>query len=172
MENFENIIDKFSKDEDIHVDDIPNLDLYMDQILTFFSDHLSEENNKELLTKAMINNYTKEKILSPVKGKKYTKEQIVQLLCIMNLKQTLTLSEIGVLLETENEEDVALAYTESLQLKNQLIPFVSKDLKAAIGKESVLENREEALKTVLTVSSLATFLKNIASEIVANLEQE
>lgn len=172
MKNIENVIEKYEQSKDIQIDELPNLDLYMDQVLTFFSNSLAEkpENKKsEVLTKSMVNNYTKEKILSPIKGKKYTKSQIVQLLCIMNLKQTLSLHEIRVLLNAENmnEEQIQQAYTASLALKNKLVPLVSKNLVNTFSHENKEENK---LAIVLALSSLSNFLNNIASDIVNDLE--
>ena len=74
------IIDKVVNKSDLKASDIPSLDLYMDQIMTLFEEHLQDNkryNEDKLLTKTMINNYTKAGIIKPVKGKKYTKEQII-----------------------------------------------------------------------------------------------
>ena len=59
--------------------DIPAIELYMDQVTTFMDKHLS--NNKrfpedKILTKTMINNYTKNHLLPPPEKKKYSKEHI------------------------------------------------------------------------------------------------
>ena len=61
----------------IEINSIPNLDLYMDQVITLFEDKLGHTKRYEedkLLTKTMINNYTKDKLLMPAVKKKYTKE--------------------------------------------------------------------------------------------------
>ncbi len=80
------IIDKVVNKSDLKASDIPSLDLYMDQIMTLFEEHLQDNkryNEDKLLTKTMINNYTKAGIIKPVKGKKYTKEQIIGMLLII-----------------------------------------------------------------------------------------
>lgn len=51
----------------------------------------------KLLTKTMVNNYVKEGLMTPVKGKKYTRQQIMQLLCVYHLKQTLRLNDVKAL---------------------------------------------------------------------------
>ena len=86
------ILAKSIETTDVQPDDIPNLDLYMDQVITVFEEKLSGNKRREedkLLTKTMINNYSKAGILQPIKGKKYSKEHILQMLFIYNLKQTL-----------------------------------------------------------------------------------
>ena len=81
----------------IKIEDIPGIELYMDQVTTFMDEHL--KNNKrhpsdKALTKTMINNYTKNRLLpAPVK-KKYSKEHMLLLLFIYYFKNLLTFSDI------------------------------------------------------------------------------
>lgn len=84
--------------KEIAVEEIPCIDLYMDQVTTFFEDKLSNsKRNSEdkILTKTMINNYTKGKILMPAKKKKYTVEHMIFLILIYNLKQVLSINDIN-----------------------------------------------------------------------------
>ena len=100
-ELLENIIEKESQKSSLVSKDIPDLDLYMDQIMTLFETHLAnhkKNGDDKLLTKTMINNYSKAKVITPVKGKKYTKEQIIQMLIIYQLKNNLSIQEIKDLL--------------------------------------------------------------------------
>lgn len=95
-ETLENLVEKESQKSSIMSKDIPDLDLYMDQIMTLFEIHLANHKKNEddkLLTKTMINNYSKAKVITPVKGKKYTKEQIIQMLIIYQLKNNLSIQE-------------------------------------------------------------------------------
>lgn len=96
--DFTSLISEVTEFTDITLQDIPNLDLYMDQVTTLFEDKLnSTKRNPEdkIMTKTMINNYAKAKIFSPVKSKKYNKDQIILLCLIYNLKQSLSLSDIS-----------------------------------------------------------------------------
>ncbi|MBF9672487.1 DUF1836 domain-containing protein, partial [Streptococcus pseudopneumoniae] len=82
---------------DITSNDIPSIDLYMDQIISLIDNKLSANKRFEsdkILTKTMINNYSKEGLIKPVKGKKYTKEQILQMIIIYSMKNKLTIQEI------------------------------------------------------------------------------
>ena len=78
--------------QEVEISDLPDLDLYMDQIITLFSEKTQEPEG--ILTKTMINNYSKEGLLKPIKGKKYSKEHILQMLLIYRLKQTLSIQQI------------------------------------------------------------------------------
>ena len=76
-------LDRF---EHIHAEDIPNIDLYMDQVTTFMDKRLrSTLRNPEedkILTKTMINNYAKNDLLPPPVKKKYSKDHIIMLIFI------------------------------------------------------------------------------------------
>ena len=74
QEILNNIIEKEVQKSSITSKDIPDLDLYMDQIMTLFDSHLANNKKNEddkLLTKTMINNYSKSKVITQVKGKIY-----------------------------------------------------------------------------------------------------
>ena len=84
-------------DAELRSSEIPNIDLYVDQIINLTSEKLkdgSERYAERQLTKTMINNYSKDGIITPVKGKKYNKEQILQMLTVYTLKGTLSIGEI------------------------------------------------------------------------------
>ena len=81
----------------VRPEDIPNIDLYMDQITTFMDSQLAESKRRDqdkILTKTMINNYTKNDLLPPPVKKKYTKEHVLTLIFIYYLKSILSISDI------------------------------------------------------------------------------
>ena len=101
---------------------LPEVDLYMDQVLTLFDRTLSESKRApgdKLLTKTMVNNYVKEGLMTPVRGKKYTREQIMQLLCVYHLKQTLRLSDVKAL-TGRTDVDFEACYAALLEDKEQM----------------------------------------------------
>lgn len=90
-------IEEISLFEEVKLEDIPDIDLYMDQVNIFFEKKLSYlKRNEEdkLLTKTMINNYTKAGILMPSNKKKYTPQHISLLILIYKLKQILSINDI------------------------------------------------------------------------------
>ena len=70
----------------IKPEEIPNIDLYMDQVTTFMDEHLQGSKrypDDKLLTKTMINNYTKNSLLPPPEKKKYSKEHMHLLIDVL-----------------------------------------------------------------------------------------
>ncbi len=85
----------------IEPDTIPNIDLYMDQVTTFMDERLSASKRSaddKTLTKTMINNYTKGRILPPPDKKKYSKEHMLLLTFIYYFKSVLSISDMKELL--------------------------------------------------------------------------
>lgn len=87
----------------IEPNSIPNLDLYMDQVITLFEEKLKDtKRHKEdkLLTKTMVNNYTKNKLIMPAIKKKYSKNHVLLLALLCELKPILSLEDIKTLFDT------------------------------------------------------------------------
>lgn len=77
--------------------EIPNIDLYMDQVTTFMDSQLATSKRHEddkILTKTMINNYAKNDLLPPPEKKKYSKEHVLTLIFIYYFKSILSISDI------------------------------------------------------------------------------
>ncbi len=82
-------------------EDIPAIELYMDQVTTFMDKHLSKNKRNEedkTLTKTMINNYTKNDLLPPPNKKRYSKEHIILLIYIYYLKNVVSINDIQTML--------------------------------------------------------------------------
>ena len=89
-------------ESNIRLDEIPEIDLYMDQVIQLFESKLSNQKRNEdekILTKTMINNYAKGKLLLPIKNKKYSKEHIILMSLIYNLKGALSINDIKLSLD-------------------------------------------------------------------------
>ena len=80
------------------VEEIPKIDLYMDQVLTFLTERLRRTARKsdadKLLTKTMVNNYVKNKVMIPPVKKKYGRDHILLLMVIYYMKSFLSIDDI------------------------------------------------------------------------------
>ncbi len=91
------IIQKLNEIDFINPEDIPNIDLYMDQVTTFMDEHLNackRNEDDKILTKTMINNYTKNNFLPPPVKKKYSKEHMYLLIFLYYFKNILSITDI------------------------------------------------------------------------------
>lgn len=102
------ILDSLNRIEHIQSEDIPNIDLYMDQVTTFMDQHLRATtrypDEDKILTKTMINNYAKNDLLPPPVKKKYSKEHVLVLIFIYYFKGVLSISDIKALLKPITEQ--------------------------------------------------------------------
>ena len=119
--------------------DLPNIDLYMDQVTTFMDEQLAackRHDEDKILTKTMINNYAKNDLLPPPEKKKYSKEHVLTLIFIYYLKNILSISDIQGILnpitnryfgnkDDRNMEDV---YDEVFALEHEELEKLIKDL--------------------------------------------
>ena len=109
---------------DIHMprwNELPNVDLYLDQVVTFINSTLnsfilsnvsnSSKTENQILTKTMINNYVKNKLIEPPKKKKYSKVQLAKLFVICILKQVYSMNDIKDLINIAlQHSDIKIAY--------------------------------------------------------------
>ena len=163
-------------DDDIYPENIPNIDLYMDQIITIFEENL--QGNKrfpgdKILTKTMINNYSKEGLLKPVKGKKYTKEHIIQMLMVYSMKNTLTIGEIKRVLSAVYEEEgfgaaeLEECYRQYLtfkQIERDTMPEVIRGMFRQSPIE--LRSKSDLLVLLLSMSAMSVYMKRMAENII------
>ena len=133
------ILDSLQQIDYVKPEDVPNIDLYMDQVTTFMDSQLAaskRHDDDKILTKTMINNYAKNNLLPPPEKKKYTKEHVLVLIFIYYLKSILSISDIQGILNpiTEkyfgNDENYSLEdiYKEVFSLEHPETQNLMKDL--------------------------------------------
>ncbi|MGC7871365.1 DUF1836 domain-containing protein [Desulfosporosinus sp. SYSU MS00001] len=124
------LIDELSLNQDIKITEIPDIDLYMEQLTSFMDSSLKSQKRDDqdkILTKTMINNYTKAGLLMPPIKKKYNKRHIILLTLIYYLKNILSINDIKRLFEpvlnniaTPEDDLISLEdiYSTFLDVKN------------------------------------------------------
>lgn len=122
--------------------EIPNIDLYMDQVTTFMDDHLARTKrypDDKILTKTMINNYSKNNLLPPSVKKKYSREHVLLLIFIYYFKNILSIKDIETVLAPlrdkyfsgENSVDLCSLYKEICELEKSRISTVQDSVRNA-----------------------------------------
>ncbi|MBQ8663908.1 MAG: DUF1836 domain-containing protein [Eubacterium sp.] len=155
----------------VEIEDIPNIDLYMDQVTTFMDKCLAQYkryDDDKVLTKTMINNYTKAKIFpAPVK-KKYSRTHLMLLIMIYHLKSILSIKDIGVLFQSalsepnkmKQERMIESVYKGFVSLQKQTLTYLvgaaeGRPDESFYGKESILMYDDDETKRIMMTLALA-----------------
>ncbi|MBE6012908.1 DUF1836 domain-containing protein [Anaeropeptidivorans aminofermentans] len=167
----------------IDAEEIPNIRLYMDQVTTFMEENLSSykrTNDDKIITKTMINNYTKGRILPPPDRKKYSSSQMMLLIMIFHLKYSLSIADIGKLLNSDiikesGIETIYELFTRAQEAEKSHIESVwetahalaEEEIQRVIGTLNV-KNKDElkALLLILYLSIDAATKKQIAESLI------
>ena len=133
------ILESLSRIDYIKPENVPDIDLYMDQVTTFMDAELSSTKRypeDKILTKTMINNYAKNHLLPPPQKKKYSREHMLLLIFIYYFKNILSIGDIHALLEPITEKyfqkkqdfDLTRLYNEVFQLEKGQIEAMRETL--------------------------------------------
>lgn len=159
------------KTKQLRPSDIPELDLYMDQIISLMSTYLGDEGEKEPLTRTMIHNYSKAGVISPVKGKKYSKEHILQMLVVYSLKNTLSITQIkrilsGIVQNGGGANELADCFNTQLERRGAIHTHLMNGMEQIThDMHMTLDTPEQALSFLLTLTDLTDTLNAFASAI-------
>lgn len=132
----ERVYEEIGRYQPVPWDQIPDLGLYMDQVITFITrayEPLYGDSTKSYLSAPMINNYVKNKLIPRPTGKKYSRLQIALLIMIVALKRVCTMEDIREMIRVECDEDVPALYAlfcqrqaksiqEMLSMRSELSP--------------------------------------------------
>ena len=133
------VLTKLQTIDYVRPESLPNIDLYMDQVTTFMNTQLASTKRHEddkILTKTMINNYTKNNLLPPPDRKKYSRDHILTLLFIYYFKSILSISDIQNILNPitdryfsgDGDLDLQDVYNEVFGLEHEEAQHILKDL--------------------------------------------
>ena len=158
-------------DADLHPDEIPSIDLYLDQITSLAADKRREGSPRfydRELTKTMINNYSKDGLIEPIKGKKYSKDHILQMLLVYSLKNTLSIGEIKRILQNTyqmaeyDSEMLEEVYLRFLEIKEQERAEAWEFVRSFLERASLdVERESDFLTMILGLSAMSSYIKNI-----------
>lgn len=185
---FRSILDHISGMDYIKPEDLPNIDLYMDQVTTFMEDQLASTKRHEddkILTKTMINNYAKNDLLPPPVKKKYSKEHVLLLIFIYYYKGIIPMNEIQTLLKPLTDRyfqngqifDLESVYKEVVVLEKKQLEDLKKDVvekfrRAEDSFTEVTGEEQEFLQkfALICLLSFDVYMKKmIVEQLVADL---
>lgn len=194
-EYIRNILGQLEKMDYVRPEEIPDIDLYMDQVTTFMDEHLKSYKRYEedkLLTKTMINNYTKNNLLPPPDKKKYSKEHMLILIFIYYFKNILSISDIQSMFEPLTEKffsndkvNLEMIYREVFELEKEQINTLIKDVikkytkSKEIFEDPKFDSDREFLNTFSFICMLSfdvyvkkTMIERLIDQIVPNEDKK
>lgn len=131
--------------------DIPDIDLYMDQVIGYMKRQHIGFSVSEHLTPAMVNNYVKQKVMPKASGKRYSREHIAYLTAICLLKQVVSMSEVKTLLDSQMQEnDIHEFYDKYVSILDKELLEVDDLIDNTMSRDEISE-----LALRLAVSSYA-----------------
>ena len=153
--------------------ELPDIDLYLDQVVTFIDKYLSnyiktdvenknnddkEVKNTTCVTKTMINNYVKQNIMEPPVKKKYNKKHIAYLFVICILKQVYSISDIDRLIKlAQRDFPTDKAY-------NTFCHALESCIKNTFSGKSYIGHKHLSPSTYLLVNVVQTFASKLYVE--------
>ena len=146
-------------------DHIPDIELYMDQVLNFMrKQHIGLEGD-ETLTASMVNNYIKKGLLPRAHRKKYKKEHVAHLTAICLFKRVLSVSDTDKLLKDQLEgqeiEDFYKKYCKE----------IDREFAAVSDLIHLDMDREELLDMILKLA-ISSYAQKLACERLLQLSNE
>lgn len=140
--------------------ELPEIDLYLDQVVTFIEKYLldyvqyeNDEKDNKIITKTMINNYVKQEVIEPPIKKKYNRNNIAYLFVICILKQVYSINDIKKLIKSIlKETPIQIAYDKFCNALETAISYTLIDKKFIYDKITT-ENSYVLLNIVQTVAS-------------------
>ncbi len=142
-------------------DKLPEIDLYMDQVLTYIKKNLPpfKDSDKDIITASMINNYVKDNVVKNPIHKKYDKEAIASLIMVANLKRVLPIQDIkGILSEPSDVEILYTIYQSNLD----------RVIQSMLGIESTLTSDDTVRKVALEFAIEASVKAYFAHMMLSN----
>ena len=166
---FQDWMEKQARLDYIKPDEIPNIELYMDQVTTFMESQLAGTKRTpadKIMTKTMINNYTKNKLLPAPEKKKYSKDHMLMLIFIFYFKSIMSISDLQEILTplseycfgkketSENKPNLSAVYEELFQMEHEYYYQI---------KENIEKVKETAMKSFENVEGAeGEFLKKLS----------
>lgn len=184
------VLKKLDSLEYIHLRDIPDIDLYMDQVTTFMDTHLATTKrypDDKVLTKTMINNYAKNNLLPPPEKKKYTKNHILILTFIYYFKNIISIKDIETILKPLSEKyfddqgDISLAsiyenVRSNAKAKMNALPNEIEDLFNSVkmsSNDTEVEDEDLNLFYIICQLSIDIYVKKLLLEqLIDDIEDE
>lgn len=167
----------------IRTEDIPTIDLYMDQIIQLFEQTFADtkrDKNDKIMTKTMINNYAKGGLLFPIQKKRYSREHIMLIALIYELKGILSVHDIKTALRRISKEGLPQemdgVYTRYLALADENLQLFKTEIRhhqervASQIAEMEADEEVQDILMILTCVNMSNLYRRMAEDLIDGLE--
>ncbi len=162
MRDLTELIERLSEERPADWKNLPDIELYRDQVLSYMKRQHSLQPEEAQLTGAMINNYIKSGLLPRANTKKYTKDHLVYLTAICSLKQVLSVGATDELLKRQpNIADTQGFYEDYLDQMEKAFCETAQRLDES--------NSEEELATIALQMAISSYAQKLACEKILEL---
>ena len=165
MEEIRELKNRLSAERPVDWDSLPDLSLYMDQVVGYMTRHLIGCSAEDRLTSAMVNNYIKDGHLPRAEGKRYAKAHLAYLTQLCALKTVLPVKDAGFLVNYGDETDVETRYEDFRTVLDAALKDTADRLPADCSREEL-----PALALELALRSYAD--KLACQRIIATIREE
>ena len=164
MKNLEDIKKSLSEDRPASWSALPDIDLYMDQVLGYMRRQLISSRSEAGVTAAMINNYIRDGILPRTNGKKYSKNHIAKLTSICAMKQILSVGDISLLFQLLPSDDMEDLYGKYREMLNHELTIVAKSIPESGDNQTLVD--------AITHFTIIGYANKIAAECLMDMLKE
>ncbi|MEK4302343.1 DUF1836 domain-containing protein [Oceanobacillus sp. FSL W8-0428] len=186
--NIKKQLEELHLENQLNAEEIPDLDLYMDQVIQLFESKFSSAKRykeDKVLTKTMINNYAKAKLFFPIKNKKYSKEHLLLISMIYQMKSVLSIKDIGKTFEEVNQRmqhddfDLEGFYNNYVYLMDRNVAHFKEYIaeqeeifETELDKDIVNDDYLQQLLLITSLTGMSNFYRRAAEKLVDQLEQK
>lgn len=175
LENLNNWLIELEKYVTPRIEYLPDLDLYMDQVINYLEKCLgpiNEYTNDKIITNSMINNYVKGNVVPNPINKKYSRTHLIYIIAVCTLKQILPISDIArILTISEDEAERFFLYDVFRNSQDETMHAIAKDVLNTI--KNFNEDSEDELKMLaLKLAVQANASKMISERILYFLAEK
>ncbi len=157
MEEIRELKERLEGERPVAWEDLPDIGLYMDQLVSYMPRQLIHYGEGETLTSAMVNNYIKDGAMPRAEGKRYSRTHLAYLTALCALKQVLSVKDAGLLL------DAAGAGQEPQALYARFLEELDRALDVTAGTLDA-SDREEDLPGLALALALRSYADRLACQ--------
>lgn len=163
-------LDDLNKFSYRNYDELPDIDLYMDQVVTFLEKQLAIFQTSSLdkqITSSMINNYVKGEVVSAPIAKKYNREHLALIQEVCTLKQVLSIAEVKQVIDERYKKndivnaDVFNKFKDLVNEKNNDAILYTKELLKNIDENNLNDLTDLAVNLAITANAYISISKRI-----------